>query len=105
MKITKHRNFSCEVLLPSCFVIIGYPTRMPCDPKGIPIKIPIVIMCPQSPDWKPFQLFNRLSETKYMCLECKERPRIGTHTTKTHPDHVKAWTNAIVLGDLPLSID
>ena len=71
----KLRKSSCEIFLPSCFIITGYPICTPCDPKGIPIKDPIVVMCPQSPDWKPLHMFNRISETKYMCLECKDHLR------------------------------
>ena len=49
-------------------------------------------MCPQSLDWKPFHLFNRLSGTKDMRLECKDRPRTlvaGKDTDATR--HMKSW--------------
>ena len=153
----KLRKSSNDVMLPNCFVISGYPICMPCDAKGIPLKDPIVVMAPQSPDWKPLHMFNQVSATRYMCLECKDHLRtlvpgkdtnaiehmksmhysklpidwwseqqielerkswenrkaqsklvqstIGTPNTKKNADLVKAWTKAIVLDDLPLSIE
>ena len=75
----KLRKSSNDVMLPNCFVISGYPICTPCDAKGIPLKDPIVVMAPQSPDWKPLHMFNQVSATRYMCLECKSARIIYEH--------------------------
>ena len=85
------RKSGCEVELPNCFVMAGYPICTPCDAKGIPLKDPIVVMAPQPPGWKPLHMFNKISESRYMCLECKDHARTLAAGKDTNAiEHIKS---------------